>query len=274
VCSSSGTSSVGRSSPGSERRPERSSSRRSPAATTRTSSTAAASSPARSCRFRIEYVVDKTSAGKALLGHPFVLRAVEQLQGPSFVPTWDSMVFKRAGAGAAIGWHRDAGTDHNLGSAPIFNVDVYLDPSDGTNCLWAVPGSHRWSEEEAGRAVDELGREGFGTAGAVPLPLRPGDVLLHDILVVHGSPPARSALRRVVNLEFRPAEVELAVGPHLPVYVGLKQRVLLAALAERRQAAYARDERPFRYRGRLEPVAEATEIGWRYPHERYWRDAA
>jgi phytanoyl-CoA hydroxylase len=241
---------------------------------TRTSSTAATSSPGEIVPFRIEYVVDKTKAGKALLGHPFVLLAVEQLQGARFVPTWDSMVFKRAGAGAAIGWHRDAGTDHHVGPAPIFNVDVYLDPSDETNCLWAVPGSHRWSDEQAEQAVDELGRDGFGTAGATPLLLRAGDILLHDVLVVHGSPPARSALRRVVYLEFRPAEVELAVGPHLPVYVGLKQRVLLAALAERRRAPYASHERPFRYRGRLEPVAEDIEIGWRYPHERYWRHAA
>ncbi len=44
--------------------------------------------------FRVEYVVERTSACKALLGHPFVLRSVEKLQGRDFVPTWDSMVFK------------------------------------------------------------------------------------------------------------------------------------------------------------------------------------
>ena len=60
--------------------------------------------------FRVEYVVERTRACKALLGHPFVLRSVEKLQGRDFVPTWDSMVFKLPGAGAAIEWHRDADT--------------------------------------------------------------------------------------------------------------------------------------------------------------------
>src|SRR5688500_8744040 len=76
--------------------------------------------------FRVEYVVDKTDAGKALTGHPFMLRSVEKLQGRNFIPTWDSVVFKNAGAGVAIPWHRDGGTgrrelwDHDY---PIFNVD-------------------------------------------------------------------------------------------------------------------------------------------------------
>src|SRR5687768_15246176 len=38
--------------------------------------------------FRVEYVIDKTTAGKALLGHPFILRSVEKIQGRNFIPTW------------------------------------------------------------------------------------------------------------------------------------------------------------------------------------------
>ena len=92
--------------------------------------------------FRVEYVIDKTDAGKALLGHPFVLRSVEKLQGRNFVPTWDAMVFKREGMGVAIPWHRDAGVAHTREEvAPIFNVDFYLDEADLTNCLWGIPGS-------------------------------------------------------------------------------------------------------------------------------------
>src|SRR5258706_9816343 len=39
--------------------------------------------------FRVEYVIDKTQAGKVLLGHPFILRSVERLQSRDFLPTWD-----------------------------------------------------------------------------------------------------------------------------------------------------------------------------------------
>ena len=102
--------------------------------------------------YRIEYVADKAPACRALLAHPFVLRSVEALQGPDFIPTWDSMVFKLAGAGAAIAWHRDAELDQCEPGRPIFNVDVYLDASDATNCMWAIPGSNQWSDAEAARA--------------------------------------------------------------------------------------------------------------------------
>lgn len=224
--------------------------------------------------YRIEYVVDKTASCKALLGHPFVLHAVEQLQGRRFIPTWDSMVFKSAGAGAAIPWHRDASSRHTVAGTPIFNVDFYLDGSDRTNCLWALPGSQRWSDEEAAHAVAGLSEGGFRTEGAVPLELEPGDALLHDILVVHGSPAAQSSLRRVLYFEFRPADAELAIGPHVPAYVPLKQGLLLRALAEREGTPYGREEQAFVYRGELAEGAAAPRDQWRFVHEDYWRAAA
>jgi ectoine hydroxylase-related dioxygenase (phytanoyl-CoA dioxygenase family) len=227
--------------------------------------------------FRVEYVVDKTPSGKALLGHPFVLRSVEKLQGRDFLPTWDSLVFKLAGEGAAIEWHRDADRSCTLPGIPIFNVDFYLDASDETNCVWALPGSNQWNDTEAAAEVGRRNRGGrFASEGAVPVPLAAGDALLHDILLLHGSPPSRSGLRRVVYYEFRPARAELRLGPHVPAYVPAKQRVLLACLRERAAAPYARGERPFAYRpsGELAPppLAEGEALPtYRYAHHEYWR---
>jgi ectoine hydroxylase-related dioxygenase (phytanoyl-CoA dioxygenase family) len=226
--------------------------------------------------FRIEYVVDKLPACRALLGHPFVLRSVERLQGRDFVPTWDSMVFKLAGAGAAIDWHRDAGTDQCDPGVPIFNVDVYLDGSDASNCLWALPGSNRWSDAEAERECARRNAGGFATDGALRLPLEPGDALLHDILLVHGSPPAASGLRRVLYYEFRPADVERRRGPHTPDYLPLKQRVLLACLRDRAATPWARGEEPFDYRPTGAFPAPSLARGevlptYRYPHHEHWR---
>src|SRR6185295_14368958 len=112
------------------------------------------------------------------------------------------MVWKQPGAGAAIEWHRDADAEQcerGDGARPIFNVDVYLDASDASNALWAIPGSQRWSDAEAARACAARNAAGgFRTDDAVALPLAAGDALLHDILLVHGSPAARSGLRRVL----------------------------------------------------------------------------
>lgn len=61
--------------------------------------------------FRIEYPVDKLPSCVSLLGHPFLLRSIEKLQGPNFIPTWDSLVFKEEGEGVPIKWHRDASAE-------------------------------------------------------------------------------------------------------------------------------------------------------------------
>jgi ectoine hydroxylase-related dioxygenase (phytanoyl-CoA dioxygenase family) len=223
--------------------------------------------------FRIEYVVDKLPACRALLGHPFVLRSVEQLQGPRFIPTWDSMVFKLAGAGAAVEWHRDADTEQCEPGRPIFNVDVYLDASGLDNCLWAIPGSQRLGDEEAERTCRRLGAGGFSTEGAVPVPLEAGDALLHDILLLHGSPAATSELRRVLYYEFRPADVELRRGPHTESYVPAKERVLAACLRDRAAAPWVAGEEPYAAPPERAAVLGASErlASYRVPHHEHWR---
>jgi phytanoyl-CoA hydroxylase len=227
--------------------------------------------------FRVEYVVDKLPSCKALAGHPFVLRSVERLQGRNFIPTWDSMVFKNAGAGSGVPWHRDSGDGCGAANraCPIFNVDLYLDHSDLSNCVWGIPGSNRWSEQRAHETIARLNDGGFRTDGAVPIEMRAGDVLLHNILALHGSAPAQSHLRRVIYFEYRAAETEHAFGPHTRAYIPLKQRVLQACLRDRAAAPYARSEQPFVYRpdgaftiAEAGPDALAT---YRYPHAQYWR---
>ena len=100
--------------------------------------------------------------------------------------------------------------------------------------------------------------------------------LLHDILLLHGSPASSSGLRRVVYYEFRPAQAELRLGPHVPAYIRAKQRVLLACLRDRAGAPYAGGEAPFAYRPSREfappPLAERESLAtYRYAHREYWR---
>jgi phytanoyl-CoA hydroxylase len=229
--------------------------------------------------FRVEYVIDKRHACAVLLGHPFILRSVEKLQGRNFIPTWDSMVFKNAGNGVAIPWHRDSGTDAVPGNRgyqqPIFNVDFYLDRADLSNCLWGILGSNRWDQERANHVVNELNQGGFQQGhGSVPITMEPGDVILHNITALHGSPPSQSALRRVLYFEFRPGEFEREVGPHRVEYGPLKQQQLLECLQHRARSPYAAGETPFHYRPDAEfapPVPGAALTGYRFPHEQYWR---
>ncbi|WP_261381263.1 phytanoyl-CoA dioxygenase family protein [Paenibacillus cremeus] len=222
---------------------------------------------------RVEYVIDKSDPNKVLLGHPFILRSVEKLQGPNFIPTWDSMVLKMPDEGIIVPWHRDAEKPEGCTDPrPIFNVDFYLDPSDLKSCLWVIPGSNRWTRAEA---IERCRREGFDTSDAIPVPLEAGDVIFHDIEVLHGSPSGDgNALRRTVYYEFRPGEIEAEFGPHTREYLSLKQQVLLDCLKRRAEADYVQDKEPFMYAptgefALTETVAPSTH---RYPHREYWRE--
>lgn len=232
--------------------------------------------------FRVEYIIDKTAAGKALLGHPFILRSIEKLQGKDFIPTWDSMVFKTPGQGAAIPWHRDGAAYEDqsidLDTAAI-NVDFYLDGSDMSNCLWGVLGSNRWDSATAEKRIDALNTDGdFHNEDddVVPIPVNPGDVLFHNVLALHGSPPAQSQLRRVIYYEFRPIAVDLDHGPHNADYVPMKQKVLQACLRDRANAPYAGNEKPFVYSPAKYPAPPLSETetldSYRVHHNDYWRD--
>jgi phytanoyl-CoA hydroxylase len=225
---------------------------------------------------RIEYVIDKRDECKALLGHPFILRSVEKLMGPDFIPTWDSMVLKLPGEGIAVPWHRDAGTAFT-GDKPIFNVDFYLDEADEDTCVWLIPGSHKWSNERANEELER--RRVFSTEGAIPALMHPGDVLFHNILVLHGSlANCSNKLRRVLYYEFRTAHIENEFGPHIPEYIPLKQKVLLSCIQRRKQCDYAgADEEAFEYRppapfdcATLAPGEEPPT--YRYPHADFWRE--
>lgn len=231
---------------------------------------------------RIEYVIDKLDACQVLLAHPFVLGTVEHLMGPDLLPTFDSMVVKMPGEGIAVPWHRDAPTT-DVGDHPIFNVDFYLDAADEETALWVIPGSNHWSDDEAGAEVarrndPDRSPDRFVRDGAVQVFMQPGDVLLHDILVLHGSPPASgNDLRRVVYYEFRTAQVESTIGPHSLDYIPRKQRVLQACIARRAaapyvdpaEAAYVYDPPPpFAIEALTADNAPST---FRYAHEDHWR---
>lgn len=220
---------------------------------------------------RIEYVVDKSDAAKALLAHPFILNSVEKLQGNSFIPTWDSMVIKMPNEGIIVPWHRDAERPTGCkDDRPIFNMDFYLDSADLKSCLWVIPGSNTWTVEAS---KERCSREGFSTEDAIPVPLEAGDAIIHDITVVHGSPSGDgNALRRTVYFEFRPGEIELEFGPHNKDYLKAKQQVLLECIEIRKQAAYTAGETPYAYRpaGELAIQEVTRPATFRYPHENFW----
>jgi ectoine hydroxylase-related dioxygenase (phytanoyl-CoA dioxygenase family) len=224
---------------------------------------------------RIDYPIDMSETFRALLGHPFILRSVERLQGRSFIPTWDAMVIKMPYEGIQVPWHQDAAVAF-AGEEPIFNVDFYLDDADRDTAVWVIPGSHRWPAEKVRAALANPTQ--FPKEGAFPVPVKAGSVLFHNIKLLHGSPPnSGPKTRRVIYYEFRPAPVEFSKGPHVPAYIPKKQRVLRACLERRARAPYiSADEVPFEYRPEAPfdcyewTLGETIET-YKYEHKNYFR---
>jgi phytanoyl-CoA hydroxylase len=187
--------------------------------------------------WRVDYIHSKGEpVSLELLGSRAVLGIAESLAGPDFVPTYESMVLKAAGDGAPVPWHQDAvhPRRHRL-----FNVDVYLDDSrSGAGALHVIPGS-QVRRTDACTLAETYGWE---LPGAISVELEAGDVLIHDDMIVHGSPPASgNALRRTIYFEFRPAQSILEDGPWPPEWMDARLRLIPLAIAERAKWADTHD---------------------------------
>lgn len=176
----------------------------------------------REVMYRVDYLHDKERpASLELLGSPEILGIAESLAGKNFVPTYEAMVFKDTGNGAPIEWHQDATHPRRY---RIFNVDIYLDEAlPGQGALRVVPGSQA-SKVDMCELKD---RYSWGVPGSLEVHMSPGDVLVHDVMLVHGSEPTLgNALRRTIYYEFRPAEQIVEEGPWDRSWVDQRLRLL------------------------------------------------
>jgi hypothetical protein len=183
--------------------------------------------------FRVNYLHDKGQAASLeLLGAPQVLAVAESLCGRNFVPTYESLVFKQEGDGEKIPWHQDAVQPTNRHR--IFNFDLYLDPSlAGAGALRVIPGT-QGARQDICAIADAYGWE---HPDAIEVEMQPGDVLLHNVMVVHGSPPVLGKnLRRTIYYEFRAAEEILEDGPWDRAWIERRMRLVPLGLAAYRRA--------------------------------------
>lgn len=182
--------------------------------------------------YAVGYLHNKGQAASLeLLGSPQVLAVAESLCGPDFVPTYESMVFKMTGNGAPIHWHQDACHPRQY---RIFNYDLYLDHARlGAGSLKVVPKSQH-APVDVCRFADN---HDWNPPGVIEVAMAPGDVLLHDVMVVHGSPPVvGQALRRTIYYEFRAAQEIAADGPWEADWVEKRQRLINIGLRRHAEA--------------------------------------
>jgi len=210
--------------------------------------------------FRVNYLHNKGQAASLeLLGAPQLLAVAESLCGPNFVPTYESLVFKQAGDGEQIPWHQDAVQPTR--NYRIFNFDLYLDPSlRGAGALRVIPGTQTMRQDIC--ALADV--YGWDHPDAIEVEMQPGDVLLHNVMVVHGSPQvAGKQLRRTIYYEFRPAEEILEDGPWDAGWIERRMRLVALGLAAHRSAYPEREQYTWRVSDSFRPTplgSEAAEL--------------
>jgi non-haem Fe2+, alpha-ketoglutarate-dependent halogenase len=139
-----------------------------------------------------------------LVRHPVILDAVEDLLGPDLLVWSSSFFIKEAGDPAYVSWHQDA-TYWGLSAPDVVTAWVaFTDATVENGAMRMVPGSHGEQlvhhdtfaphnllsrGQEIAVAVDET--------RAVDVPLRAGEMSLHHVRMMHGSPANRSGDRRI-----------------------------------------------------------------------------
>jgi non-heme Fe2+,alpha-ketoglutarate-dependent halogenase len=144
-----------------------------------------------------------------------ILDPVEDLLGPDILCFATSFIIKNAGDERYVAWHQDA-TYWGLSAPRAVTAWVALSPSTPENgCVRFIPGSHRTAlaHDNTRDPKNLLGRRErlVGTiddTNGVNAVLGPGEMSLHDVLIVHGSEPNRSRTRRVgFSIRYIPADL-------------------------------------------------------------------
>jgi len=140
-----------------------------------------------------------------LVSHPPVLDAVECLIGPNIL-VWGAQWFpKLPGDRAYVSWHQD-GTYWGLHPPNVTTAWIALSESNpGNGCMRVVPGTQKTPQlpQRETYAPDNMLSRGqeiaveVDEAQAVDLILRPGEMSLHHIAIVHGSGPNNSSQARI-----------------------------------------------------------------------------
>ncbi|MFZ1743941.1 MAG: phytanoyl-CoA dioxygenase family protein [Pontixanthobacter sp.] len=159
-----------------------------------------------------------------LLALPDVMNVATAICGEDVFLLQEFAVIKHRGDGNPVLWHQDM---VHRRSAPCFAMGIYLDDAEpGQGALRFVPGSHLREEP-----IGEL-----ALLPAVELPVKAGDVLIHDMMTAHSSEPMEgNDIRRVIYLEF--LSTELAVGEEIypKEIIDNRKRLLHAARRFRRE---------------------------------------
>jgi non-haem Fe2+, alpha-ketoglutarate-dependent halogenase len=150
-----------------------------------------------------------------------ILDAVEVVLGPDILCWAGGFFIKNPGDGMRITWHQDS-TYWGLSEPDICTAWIALTPSTPeSGCMRVIPGTHTTDQlpHHDTFATDNLLSRGQEIAvkvderQAIDIVLRPGEMSLHHVRLIHGSDPNRSPDRRIgLAIRYIPARLRQTAG--------------------------------------------------------------
>lgn len=140
-----------------------------------------------------------------LVRNSHIVDAIEDLYGPDLLCWTTNFFIKEARNPAFVSWHQDS-TYWGLNKPDVVTAWVALTPSNEANgAMNFIPGTHTSDQLEH---RDTFAKNNLLTRGqevavdvdasqAVTIELAPGEISLHHVRLVHGSPPNPSNDRRI-----------------------------------------------------------------------------
>lgn len=134
-----------------------------------------------------------------LLATPALMKVAREFCGRRATALQADILFKHQHPHSMIKWHQGGPHDR---SGPYLNVGIYLDDSPkGDGCLKYVPGTQHDLQDISGLSE----AHGWDIPGAIEQDAKAGDVLIQDMMILHGSAPKHSpGARRTIYIEYRP----------------------------------------------------------------------
>ena len=159
----------------------------------------------------------------ALIRHPRILDAVEDVIGPNIL-CWGSTFFiKEARNPGYVSWHQDS-TYWGLDPADVVTAWVAFSDSNADNgAMRVIPGTHKLdqvSHRDTFNADNLLSRGQevqveVDERQARMLQLQAGEMSLHHVRLIHGSDPNPSDTRRIgFAIRYIPTHVRQTAGTH------------------------------------------------------------
>lgn len=161
----------------------------------------------------------------SLLSCPALIAVARDFCGKGSVPLQLDILFKHPGPEFVIPWHQ--GAPHPR-SFPYLNVGIYLDDAERDDgCLRYVPGTQHELQDIEGLSSGH----GWEIPNVVEQPAMAGDILVQDMMVLHGSQVKRlPGVRRTIYLELRPTGGIEESGCQSPEWADLRRRWMAMVL--------------------------------------------